>query len=388
MIIRQKGFTLVELLAVIVILGIIMLIVVPTMYSTISKSKTTSAELSAKFYVDAVEKAALSKETTSSSIDDGVYQIMNNGNVCLGSLSGNVCSGEILTLELNGKEPVSGSILIKNNKVLKIKNLEFDNYYANMGYDKEFSISTMKESSSICKAVTSSNKTTGNVPTGSYLTGDEYICNVDGNNEYHFFILSRDGSFINLILDRTIQKNGELSTDGSNSITAWLSSSDGSGVTYGPITAFKFLSSATSSWKNILNININYNYNNYISTGFSTNENTVSIIRDGISTSSFNNLKSRLPYEDELKNAGCTETSASCPLWISNYLNDSETILGGTSISGVYGYWVIPSSLDSNIPIIDYNGSIVSSLLYLGGAQTNSVVGVRPVISLYEIDLS
>ena len=53
---NKKGFTLIELLAVVVILAIIAIIAVPTLTRVIDKSKRGAAEVSARNYLDAVEK--------------------------------------------------------------------------------------------------------------------------------------------------------------------------------------------------------------------------------------------------------------------------------------------------------------------------------------------
>ena len=134
----------------------------------------------------------------------------------------------------------------------------------------------------ICTEVTEETKTTGNVPTGEYNVGDEYVCDVDGTNKYHFFVLSSEGNNVNLILDRTINNEGQISTSSSNSLTAWLSTTEGSQASDGPITAFNFLSNSTTTWNNITSISINYTYEGATSGGFITNttstKTTVSII--------------------------------------------------------------------------------------------------------------
>jgi len=75
---KKKGFTLVELLAVIVILAIIAVIATPIILGVIEKSKKGAAESSALGYVDAVEKQIarnLLDEDATNDITDGVYEI-------------------------------------------------------------------------------------------------------------------------------------------------------------------------------------------------------------------------------------------------------------------------------------------------------------------------
>ena len=56
---KKKGFTLIELLAVIVILAIITVIAVPKILDVIEKSKQSSAEISAKMYIDTINKMSI-----------------------------------------------------------------------------------------------------------------------------------------------------------------------------------------------------------------------------------------------------------------------------------------------------------------------------------------
>ena len=229
----------------------------------------------------------------------------------------------------------------------------------------------------ICEPITdSSNLTTGNLPTGEFALGDEYICNVDGTNSYHFFVLSTEGNNVNLIMDHSVNSSGGLSTGVSDSATPYLSTSDGSDATYGPITAFNFLSTATSSWVTVPRISMGYIYSDSTVGGFSTSttdtSNTVSIINTvGTTTATYDNLKVRLPYESEVTAAGCTTSSGSCPSWLTG------------NIYGA-GYWIIPTSTSSvNI--------ICSGSLYpvsgVGGITNKIVVTARPVITLTKNDL-
>ena len=75
---KKKGFTLVELLAVIVILAIIAVIATPIILGVIEKSKKGAAENSALGYTGAVEKQIarnLLDEAAANDITDGVYTV-------------------------------------------------------------------------------------------------------------------------------------------------------------------------------------------------------------------------------------------------------------------------------------------------------------------------
>lgn len=64
---KKSGFTLVELLAVIVILAVIALIAVPNVLSMIESARKGAAESSAMSYVDAIEKTVILKLMNASS---------------------------------------------------------------------------------------------------------------------------------------------------------------------------------------------------------------------------------------------------------------------------------------------------------------------------------
>lgn len=218
----------------------------------------------------------------------------------------------------------------------------------------------------------------GNIPVGNFLPGDEYTCQVNGERVYHFFVLSTDKDNVNLILDRTITSSGLLSTSRENSIVAYLSTSDGSSESDGPVTLLNFLNSATKSWTNIPNINMNYIYSDDLK--IITNETTVEIVKNNQTQSVFNNLKVRVPYESEIESVGCTEEIKSCPFWLSNYLMNNESVTGGTNISGLVGYWILPKPSEG-AKIIDSYGSLKAATYY-GGINNSVIIGVRPVITL------
>ena len=122
----KKGFTLIELLAVIVILAIIAVIAVPIVLNIIDETKDNASLRSADFYLDAVEFSIAQSTLNNTSIKDGTYSIMNDGNICLGTLTAGKCIGkdnrenhedDILKVEVNGEKPSGGSITIKNGNI-------------------------------------------------------------------------------------------------------------------------------------------------------------------------------------------------------------------------------------------------------------------------------
>ena len=102
---KKKGFTLIELLAVIVILAIITVIAVPKILDVIEKSKQSSAEISAKMYIDTINKSNMLSETNDS------YKKYVDGD--------DIDVSEITKLHMKGDFPTSGTISIKNSRVIK-----------------------------------------------------------------------------------------------------------------------------------------------------------------------------------------------------------------------------------------------------------------------------
>ena len=101
---KNKGFTLVELLAVIVILVLIALIATPIILNVINDAKKQAAKDSAYGYMDAVEKYIVSSELEDESIQDGIYSVE----------------------DLNKKISVKGST--PDNGIIKIENKEVKKY--------------------------------------------------------------------------------------------------------------------------------------------------------------------------------------------------------------------------------------------------------------------
>lgn len=110
----RRGFTLVELLATIVILAIIVLITFPLILNVIEKSRKGAAKSSALGYIDAVEKQiALNEVKGENIISDNTYDVIELNNT--------------YKISMKGKYPTSGSIVI-NKKQVESANICINNY--------------------------------------------------------------------------------------------------------------------------------------------------------------------------------------------------------------------------------------------------------------------
>ena len=120
---KNKGFTLVELLAVIVILALIALIATPIILNVINDAKKQAAKDSAYGYMDAVEKYIVSSELEDKSIKDRTYSVEDLNN---------------MGVSVKGSTPDNGNIEIKEGAV-KNYNLGIDGYAVSNGEVKKVS---------------------------------------------------------------------------------------------------------------------------------------------------------------------------------------------------------------------------------------------------------
>ena len=134
---KNKGFTLVELLAVIVILAIIALIAVPTILHIIEESKIKSLEISTSEYIRAVNISLMNKGINEN-VSDGLYTITDDGKKI-------VLGDKEIDIEYEGKGLKSGQLLIENSKVVRVLKGFIDDYYARVNGDDITILKDLKE---------------------------------------------------------------------------------------------------------------------------------------------------------------------------------------------------------------------------------------------------
>lgn len=120
----KKGFTLVELLAVIVILAVIALIATPVVLSMIESSRKGAAESSTLNYVEQVEKQIVTKSinATDNTNYDGRYTVIGN------TMTKN---DALVELDLKGDKVdvrASNEVLVDKG-IVKEAYLKFGTYY-------------------------------------------------------------------------------------------------------------------------------------------------------------------------------------------------------------------------------------------------------------------
>ena len=109
---KKKGFTLVELLAVIVILGIIMSIATPIIIKVINDSKKETYKLSMSGYVKAVEEQIAVNKAKGKITKNGKYNISVNDLITNGYVR-KTKDGKIYN-PIN-KEEINGCFVVENS---------------------------------------------------------------------------------------------------------------------------------------------------------------------------------------------------------------------------------------------------------------------------------
>ena len=192
---RNKGFTLVELLAVIVILALIALIATPIILNVINDAKKQAAKDSAYGYMDAVEKYIVSSELEDKSIQDRTYSVEE-----LNSMG----------VSVKGSTPDNGNIEIKNSSV-KSYDIGIDGYEVNNGEVKKVSTT---------KSFKNGTAVYYNPEKGKECKSSEAVSTTgtkSGCMKWYVFNDKEGNATVNVILDHNTTANVAWNSTGSNS---------------------------------------------------------------------------------------------------------------------------------------------------------------------------
>ena len=388
---NKKGFTLMELLAVIVILAIIALIATPTILGIIKDSKEESNKRSIEMYADALKNSIAQYQLSGKKLEVSTLETTDGRNFINKEDFKVDYDGDVVCKTIEVYE--DGNIYLEECKVNK------EDVKYTYGEEGEFHLAKKN----VRPAIESK---TGIVPTqdsnGNITPGSEFKIKVSDTildekgdiAEYSFFVLSNseDGKYVNLIAEQNITIDGIYTEEPQEGDEWYLTSDNSYDNRYGPQTSYKYLSKATSNWTNVPIIeNFNYadegNQNNslygYQSIVTELNKTTGKYITTIIPYSSdygnpvtYENMRARLPKYSEVisSEVGCTTSSGSCPLWMVNYLNSTRNN---------YGYWLLSSSsgYSSNARNLYYDRRIH------GDGTNDAIIGMRPVITVLKSDL-
>lgn len=121
---KKQGFTIIELLTVIIILSLIVMVVMPNVIKKVNQSEIDTALISAKSYVNTVNQKVLRSNSVGPKISDGIYTPTELSD---------------LGVSFTGAAPTDGNIVITDGAVAEKSTITINDY--SMTYNGyEFSI--------------------------------------------------------------------------------------------------------------------------------------------------------------------------------------------------------------------------------------------------------
>ncbi|MDD4734360.1 MAG: prepilin-type N-terminal cleavage/methylation domain-containing protein [Bacilli bacterium] len=116
---NKKGFSLIELSATIIIIGIVFIISSPVLINLIKDSGKITKERSVEGYISLVEMTITNKKINNEEIANSEYNVMSNGDLCSGEINNGVCDGKVLIIDSDGERPSGGIINLNNRGTVK-----------------------------------------------------------------------------------------------------------------------------------------------------------------------------------------------------------------------------------------------------------------------------
>ena len=323
---KNRGFTLVELLAVIVILALIALIATPIILNVINDAKKQAAKDSAYGYMDAVEKYIVSSELEDKSIQDGRYSVEELNK----------------KISVKGSTPDNGNIEIKNSSV-KSYDIGIDGYVVSNGkVDKVSTTKKIENGTAVYYNPVYGEKCTGYTEANS-TTGKNSGC-----MKWYVFNDKEGNATVNVILDHNTTANVAYNSTGSNSEMKEVADA---------------LKKDTSTWKNTARL---------------ITANEVAKITGYTGFDATQSGQSWFYLDSNNQTQTATSTNKSKYAWLFDYTSGCTSYGCNTSDSSNYGYWTSSPSKDNSTYAwrVDFNG-----ILYCY-TVTRADNGVRPVITI------
>ena len=332
---KNKGFTLVELLAVIVILALIALIATPIILNVINDAKKQAAKDSAYGYMDAVEKYIVSSELEDKSIKDRTYSVEE-----LNSMG----------VSVKGSTPDNGNIEIKEGAV-KNYNLGIDGYYITKDEVKKVSTT---------KSFKNGTAVYYNPEKGEKCKSSEAVSTTGTNRgcmKWYVFNDKEGNATVNVILDHNTTVGVAWNLTGNNSEMKEVK---------------KALENDTKDWKNTARL-------------ITANEVAKITGNTGWDANKENQPWFCLDTNQQDDTNDCAKTQGTSKYaWLFDYTNGCTNFGCNKSDSSTYGYWTSTRRVDDSTQAWRVNRS--SALYNL--SVTNNGFGIRPVITISKSDIS
>jgi len=383
--INKKGYTLIELIMIITIMGLVMIIVFPSVMSMQNKNKKKEYE----YYKDTVEVA--SKLYFDSHGEDMTSKYWHG---CVSITYQDLVNANLL------KPFAKEGITCNESKVYVSKNEDKVDYYPYIKCRKTSNNEVVYESSPYPGAscsltiedapdVMDRNPNILNIYKYDQTIGSSTFC-VTGEESTCLALKTPEtysrATIIRYRLNDTLERYFHVMYDNGNTLTlqqrentvnsvAWYK--DAMDNRRGPVTALAALETATSGWSNVLDQTYTLG-----TTVFKDNANTgcdyyEMKCRGNQYTLGQRTAKARMITFQEAMDFGCGSNARSCPVWMHNYLANC-TDRGGTVNQGPdKGYWT------SNAIIYQYTLSYLISdygYIHFQGPNDATVDGVRAVI--------
>ena len=326
---KNKGFTLVELLAVIVILALIALIATPIILNVINDAKKQAAKDSAYGYMDAVEKYIVSSELEDKSIQDRTYSVEE-----LNSMG----------VSVKGSTPDNGNIEIKNSSV-KSYDIGIDGYEVNNGEVKKVSTTkSFKNGTAVYYNPETGNKCSKEEAKST--TGTKRGC-----MKWYVFNDKEGNATVNVILDHNTTANVAWNLTGNNSEMKEVK---------------KALENDTKDWKNTARL---------------ITANEIAKITEHPTFDASRENQDRFCLDTNKPDTAnwCAKTKGTSKYtWLFDYTSVCTDYGCNISDSSNWGYWTSIPYKDNtiNVWVVNSYGSL--TLDYV----TRTVVGIRPVITI------
>ena len=329
---KNKGFTLVELLAVIVILALIALIATPIILNVINDAKKQAAKDSAYGYMDAVEKYIVSSELEDESIPDGTYSVED-----LNSMG----------VSVKGSTPDNGTIKIES-KTVKSYDIGIDGYAVSNGeVDKVSTTKSFKNGTAVYYNPVSGEKCKSSEAVST--TGKKSGC-----MKWYVFNDKEGNATVNVILDHNTTAGVAYNSTGSNSEMKEVK---------------RKLEEDTKDWKKTARL-------------ITANEVAKITENTGFDASTENQDWFYLDSNNQTQIASSTNKSKYA--WLFDYTNECTNYGCNKPDSSNWGYWTSTS----------YKGnSTYAWHVYRVGSLYNyyvfdNSIGVRPVITISKANIS
>ena len=325
---KNKGFTLVELLAVIVILALIALIATPIILNVINDAKKQAAKDSAYGYMDAVEKYIVSSELEDKSIQDGTYRVEELNK----------------KISVKGSTPDNGNIEIKNSSV-KSYDIGIDGYVVRNGkVEKVSTTKSFKNGTAVYYNPVSGEKCKSSEAVST--TGTKSGC-----MKWYVFNDKEGNATVNVILDHNTTAN-----------VAWNSTRSNSEMK----EVKKALENDTKDWKNTARL---------------ITANGIAKITEHPTFDASRENQDRFCLDTNKPDTAnwCAKTKGTSKYtWLFDYTSVCTDYGCNISDSSNWGYWTSIPYKDNtiNVWVVNSYGSL--TLDYV----TRTVVGIRPVITI------